>query len=189
MLFITTPGEENKIYLSRGKRAWIDRVNPPLFWEIDKQCWSRLDAAWFAVWSGSPQFAKHNVWINQTADVDWSNSGHFIRHKWEIRDVLYPNKRFYDLQFYVPVSSYGHVGTVSSPNKAWTSGYKYFMHILLAFPDCKSTEWWRMTVEIKFISWSIFTKVSDRAGIKLTAPLICSQSRICSYRLRYTAWC
>ena len=35
MLFITNPGEENKIYLSRGKRAWIGRVNPPLFWEID----------------------------------------------------------------------------------------------------------------------------------------------------------
>ena len=38
VLFITTPGEENEIYLSIGKRAWIGRVNPPLFWEIDKQC-------------------------------------------------------------------------------------------------------------------------------------------------------
>ena len=67
--------------------------------------------------------------------MDWSNSGHFIRHKWEIRDVLYPNKKLYDLLSYAPVSSYGHVGMVSSHTKAWTSGNKYFVHILLPFPD------------------------------------------------------
>ena len=76
-----------------------------------------------------------SVLYRPTADVDLSNSGHFIRHKWEIKDDLYPNKKLYDLLFYAPVSSYGHVGTVSSPNKAWTSGNKDLVHILLPFPD------------------------------------------------------
>ena len=31
VLFITTPGEENKIYLSKGKRAWIGPIHTPLF--------------------------------------------------------------------------------------------------------------------------------------------------------------
>ena len=31
MLFITTPGEENKINLPKGKRAWIGPIHPPLF--------------------------------------------------------------------------------------------------------------------------------------------------------------
>ena len=38
-----------------------------------------------------------------------------------IQDIslgINPNKKFYDLLFYVPVTSYGHVWTVSSLNKA-----------------------------------------------------------------------
>ena len=69
---------------------------------------------------------------NTAQQQKWTDL-HSIRHKWEIRDMLYPNNKFY--VFYVPVSSYGHVGTVSSPNKAWTSGNQYFVHILLPFPD------------------------------------------------------
>ena len=76
------------------------------------------------------------------------------------------------------VNSYGHGGTVSSPNHtfpgpAWTSSKPVLRARTFA---CNwqqpflndSAEGRRMTVEI--ISWSISTKVWDRAGIELATP-------------------
>ena len=76
------------------------------------------------------------------------------------------------------VNSYGHGGTVSSPNltfpgQAWTSSLPVLCAHTFA---CNwqqpflndSAEGRRKTIEI--ISWSISTKVWDRAGIKLATP-------------------
>ena len=167
--------------------------------------------------------------------MDWSNSGYFIRHKWEIRDVLYPNKKFYVFFCFTSKSAATIMSVFSSHNKAWTSGNQNFVHILLPFTDSKnikwvwsgntkitnrrqprgtarkslstitrhqedklskatsslypiktflneSTKWWRMTVEINLFHDQ--SSLSDRAGVKLTDTLICSQTRIRSYPLR-----
>ena len=80
------------------------------------------------------------------------------------------------LLLYVPVNSYGHYGTVSSPNHiffSWASLNQYFMDILSLVTDNEpflndSAEGSRVNVE--FISWSISSKVWDRAGIELATP-------------------
>ena len=83
----------------------------------------------------------------------------------------------FGLLLYVPVNSYGHGGTVSSPNHtfSWASLNKQFTSISCTYFRLKltttlneSAEERRMTVEI--ISWSISTKVCDPAGIELTTP-------------------
>ena len=72
------------------------------------------------------------------------------------------------------VKSFGHGGTVSSPNHtfSWTSLNKRLTHTFACnwqqpFLN-ESAEGRKMTVEI--ISWSISTKVWDLAGIKLATP-------------------
>ena len=81
---------------------------------------------------------------------------------------------FVALHPYDPVNSYGHVGTVSSPNQTFflckleQAVIQYFVHILLLVTDNGSVEGMRMTVEI--ISWSISAKVWDRVGIELATP-------------------
>ena len=69
------------------------------------------------------------------------------------------------LRLYVPVNSYGHVKTVSSPNHTFFLGKldllvnQYFVHILSLVTDnnpCWISGRRRTTVEI--ISWSISTK-------------------------------
>ena len=106
------PGDKNKNSYKNSMGRFV-RGGKSL-WDVLSRCQKMAwDVLSWDVLSGF-QHDKYRL----TADVDWSNSGHFIRHKWEIRDVLYPNKKFYDLLFYVPVSSYEHIGTVSSPNKA-----------------------------------------------------------------------
>ena len=76
------------------------------------------------------------------------------------------------------VNSYGHCGTVSSPNHtfSWASLNKQLTSNRAHTFACNwqqpfmndSAEGRRMTVEI--ISWSISTKVWDRAGIELATP-------------------
>ena len=77
----------------------------------------------------------------------------------------------------VPVNSYGHVGTVSSPSHAFFTGKldkavnQYSMHILSLVTDTtflESAEERRTAVEI--ISWSNSTKVLDWVVIKLMTP-------------------
>ena len=78
------------------------------------------------------------------------------------------------------VNSYGHCGTVSSPNhtfswaglnKRLTSNRAHTFACNWQQPFLnESAEGRRMTVEI--ISWSISTKVWDRAGIELATPRI-----------------
>ena len=76
------------------------------------------------------------------------------------------------------VNSYGHCGTVSSPNHTFfLAGLnKRLTSNLCTYFACnwqqlflnESAEGRRMTIEI--ISWSITTKVWDRAGIELATP-------------------
>ena len=76
------------------------------------------------------------------------------------------------------VNSYGHCGTVSSPNHtfSWAGLNKRLTSIRAHTFACnwqqpflnESAEGRRMTVEI--ISWSISTKVWDRTGIELATP-------------------
>ena len=76
------------------------------------------------------------------------------------------------------VNSYGHCGTVSSPNHTffWASLNKQLTSNRAHTFACNwqqpfmndSAEGRRMTVEI--ISWSISTKVWNRAGIELATP-------------------
>ena len=76
------------------------------------------------------------------------------------------------------VNSYGHCGTVSSPNhtfswaslnKQLTSNHAHTFACNWQQPFMNdSAEGRRMTVEI--ISWSISTKVWDRTGIELATP-------------------
>ena len=71
------------------------------------------------------------------------------------------------------VNSYGHGGTVSSPNhitlgKLEQAVYQYFVHNWQQPFLNDSAEGRRITVEI--ISWSLSTKVWDRARIKLATP-------------------
>ena len=76
------------------------------------------------------------------------------------------------------VDSYGHGGTVSSPKHAFTWAYlnKQLTNTCAHTFACNwqqpflndSAEGRRMNVEI--ISWSISTKVWNRAGIKLSTP-------------------
>ena len=73
--------------------------------------------------------------------MDWSNSGYFIRHKWKIRDVLYPNKKFYVFFCFTSKSAATIMSVFSSHNKAWTSGNQNFVHILLPFTDSKNSKW------------------------------------------------
>ena len=66
------------------------------------------------------------------------------------------------------VNSYDHGGTVSSPNHtfSWASLNKQLTCTSIFLND--SAEGKRMTVEI--ISWYIYTKVWDQAGIELATP-------------------
>ena len=76
------------------------------------------------------------------------------------------------------VNSYGHCGTVSSPNHtfSWAGSNKRLTSNCAHTFACnwqqpflnESAEGRRMTVEI--ISWSISTEVWDRAGIELATP-------------------
>ena len=76
------------------------------------------------------------------------------------------------LLLYIPGNSYGHGGTVF-PGQAWTSclpvicAYTFICYWQQPFLN-ESAEGRRMTVEI--ISWSISSKLWDRAGIKLATP-------------------
>ena len=83
--------------------------------------------------------------------------------------------------------------TALFPGQAWTSSLQVLRAHTFA---CNwqqpflndSAEGRRMTVET--ISWSISTKVWDRARIQLATPWICSQTCICCqtrYQLRYPA--
>ena len=61
---------------------------------------------------------------------------------------------FFGLLLYVPVNSYGHVGTVSSPNHTFFLGNleqavnHYFMHILLLVTD-NNPSWMNQGKSIK----------------------------------------
>ena len=85
----------------------------------------------------------------------------------------YSKISFSVLRFYVPVNSYAHVETVSSPNLTFFLGKLdivvnlYFVYILLLV-TIKNSSWRKMTIEM--ISGSISTKVWDRAGITLLIP-------------------
>ena len=73
---------------------------------------------------------------------------------------------------YVPVNSYDHVGTVSSPSHTFFLGKldeavnQYFVHIQTA--TLLESEEGRMAIEI--ISWSISMKVCHRAKMELVTP-------------------
>ena len=100
---------------------------------------------------------------------------------WSIKnDYLYKLPLFVCLFccFTSQVNSYGHCGTVSSPshtfswaslNKQLTSTSCTYFRLYWQQPFLNdSAEGRRMTVES--ISWSISTKVWDRAGIELATP-------------------
>ena len=101
---------------------------------------------------------KHDKY-RRTAEVDWSNSGYLIRHKWEIRDVLYPNKKFYVFFCFTSKSAATIMSVFSSHNKAWTSGNQNFAHILLPFTDSKNSKW----------VWSGNTTITNRRQPRGTA--------------------
>ena len=69
--------------------------------------------------------------------------------------------------FFCPVNSYGHGGTGSSPNHtfSWASLNKPLTSTLCTYLTTTLLEWFS-----EIISWSISTKVWDRAGIKLATP-------------------
>ena len=77
------------------------------------------------------------------------------------------------------INSYGHGGTVSSPNHtfSWASLNKQLTSTSCTYFACNwqqpflndSAEGRRMNIEI--ISWSISTKVGDRAGIEPVTPV------------------
>ena len=79
------------------------------------------------------------------------------------------------LRFYVPVSSYGHVEMVSSPNHtfSWASSAKGLTSTSCTYFPCKWQQpflnQWKEENEHKIISWSISTKVWDWAGIELAS--------------------
>ena len=90
---------------------------------------------------------------------------------------IYSSFVLFGLVLYIPVNSYVHVWTVSSPNhtffwasltKRLTSTLCTYFCLYLTTTLLESAEGRRMAVEI--ISWSISAKVWDRAGIKLATP-------------------
>ena len=73
------------------------------------------------------------------------------------------------LMLYVPVNSYGHVGTVSYLiNHTFSLGKLDFACKWQQLFLNQAVEGRRMEVEI--ISWSISTKVWDQAGIEIVTP-------------------
>ena len=92
--------------------------------------------------------------------MDWSNSGYFIRHKWKIRDVLYPNKKFYVFFFVLRPSQQLRSCRFSVHiTKLEQAVTKNFVHILLPFTDSKNSKW----------VWSGNTTITNRRQPRGTA--------------------
>ena len=90
------------------------------------------------------------------------------------------------------VNSYGHGGTVGSPNHFFFLGKleqainQYFVHILSIVTHNSPSLMIQRRIIVENISWLISTKVWDWAGIELTTPI--SAVRLASVARQVAKW-